>query len=54
MTCEDCGDESKRRTRCLHCGKLVCSWCFNHVYGMQQTPDDREKRKKENASHRPN
>ena len=24
-------------TRCRHCGKLVCGWCFNHVHGLAQT-----------------
>ncbi len=38
--CEDCGDEipeGQRRTRCPHCKKLVCGWCFNHVHGLNES-----------------
>lgn len=36
--CEDCGESPedggfKRRTKCAHCGKLVCPWCMGHVHG---------------------
>jgi hypothetical protein len=33
--CEDCGDDCQRRTRCPHCGQLVCGWCYSHVHGPQ-------------------
>jgi hypothetical protein len=33
--CEDCGEECRRRTRCHHCGQLVCPWCWHHVHGCQ-------------------
>jgi hypothetical protein len=33
--CEDCGDEMlTRRTRCLRCGLLVCTWCYSHVHAI--------------------
>lgn len=31
--CEDCGDPipvKQLRIRCIACGKLVCSFCYNH------------------------
>jgi hypothetical protein len=31
--CEDCGDECRRRTRCLNCGMLVCRHCYHHWHG---------------------
>lgn len=32
--CEDCSDECEtRRTRCPHCKKLVCRWCYHHTHG---------------------
>jgi len=37
--CEDCGDEiekGRRRVRCPHCKKLVCSYCYNHAHGLVQ------------------
>lgn len=30
--CEDCGDETTRRTRCKKCGILVCRWCYHHAH----------------------
>jgi hypothetical protein len=30
--CEDCGEPTKRRTRCELCGYLICDWCRNHVH----------------------
>jgi tRNA(Ile2) C34 agmatinyltransferase TiaS len=30
--CEDCGEPTKRRTRCELCGYLICGWCRNHVH----------------------
>ena len=44
--CEDCHDEmqdSERRRRCKHCGKLICGWCLNHVHGLPSLPDREEK-----------
>lgn len=35
--CEDCGDEQKRRTRCKHCGLLVCTWCLHHIHHAPHT-----------------
>lgn len=32
--CDDCGDETRKRTRCKHCGKLVCAWCYHHIHGV--------------------
>ncbi len=32
-TCEDCGEEVRRRILCYHCGDLVCLWCWHHVHG---------------------
>jgi hypothetical protein len=39
-SCEDCGDECKRRITCCHCKLLVCPWCWNHVHccGPSHTP----------------
>lgn len=31
--CDDCGDEIKRGTRCKHCGKVACGWCYHHKHG---------------------
>lgn len=31
-TCEDCGEEAKRRTRCPNCKQLLCGWCYNHCH----------------------
>ena len=30
--CEDCGEPTKRRTRCELCGYLICGWCRGHVH----------------------
>lgn len=30
--CEDCGEPTKKRTRCELCGYLICGWCRNHVH----------------------
>lgn len=30
--CEDCGEETKRRTKCRLCGLMVCRWCLSHVH----------------------
>lgn len=30
--CEDCGDETKRRTKCPKCGLMVCRWCYHHLH----------------------
>lgn len=38
--CEDCGEECKRRTRCKHCGRLVCGYCRHHFHGMPHIPVD--------------
>ena len=38
--CEDCGEDATRRTKCKHCGQLVCGWCLTHVHaavGNKQT-----------------
>ena len=33
--CEDCEEEvNTRRTRCPHCGLLVCRWCYHHGHGQ--------------------
>lgn len=33
--CEDdgCGEETRRRVRCFHCGLYVCPWCWHHKHG---------------------
>jgi formylmethanofuran dehydrogenase subunit E len=31
-TCEQCGEQVKRRTRCSLCGKLLCRFCFHHGF----------------------
>lgn len=28
--CERCGDKTKRRILCYHCGHLVCRYCWHH------------------------
>lgn len=35
--CEDndCGEETKRRVWCWHCGLYVCVWCWHHVHGCE-------------------
>lgn len=32
--CQDCEDETKRRTRCKNCGQLVCGWCLHHIHHL--------------------
>lgn len=47
IECEDCCVEigrgkrdGQRRTRCKHCGLLVCGWCLHHVHnGMFIAPE---------------
>lgn len=35
VECERCGDESKRRKLCQHCGHFVCRWCWYHECACQ-------------------
>jgi hypothetical protein len=28
--CESCEQPCTKRTRCSHCAKLLCAWCYDH------------------------
>jgi hypothetical protein len=30
--CDDCGEATRRRTRCWHCGQFVCRYCWHHEH----------------------
>jgi hypothetical protein len=33
-SCDECGDDVKRRTCCEMCLKMVCGWCLHHIHNV--------------------